>query len=62
MSLLGLDVVDIGFCLGLLVGNILVRVIAFQDTILSGAIVGLIASIIFIFLKRIFFASRCCQN
>lgn len=55
MSLLGLDVVDIGFCLGLLVGNILVRVIAFQDTILSGAIVGLIASIIFIFLKRIFF-------
>ena len=54
MSLLGLDVVDIGFCLGLLVGNILVRVIAFQDTILSGAIVGLIASIIFVFLRRIF--------
>lgn len=50
-----IDVVDVGFCLGLLVGNILVRLIAFQDTILSGVIVGVLASIIFIFLKRIFF-------
>lgn len=47
-----IDSFDISFCLGLFFGNILIRVFVFEDTILSGVIVGLIASIIFVILKR----------
>ena len=43
---------DTSFCLGLLVGNTLVRVFIFEDTILSGVIVGAIASIVYLLLKR----------